>query len=329
MSNTNTNKKIMTLRNAPGMMASVRHQISGENPNLSQYHKNNKGLSEHPPLLTDGVHSDVHLGKREAGTDGCQGSRIQTKQTRHNHPKDTLPLNANDEKKTKQEVIRALNGVSKSESMISMATSILNWSTRAMRNEIYTYYYIHCHTSSLDPLSLAKWFLSKIEEYNSSIHERDHDTSANVQAPLAHSKDAAEDFLKWLKIPSRTLNDPDTATNKLAATSEKSVAEAAIEISLASGTAESNMTAKRKSALHDKVPGGGDGSEVGGDDGGGGDGGRGGGGAHKVMRGQSCHGGMKEEAGPRSDACVGALSSVSACGVRPQAYRVVERALPH
>jgi len=93
-----------------------------------------------------------------------------------------------------------------------------------MRIEIYTYYSIHCDDSKLDPLSLAEWFMSKIEEYNSSIHERD--TSANVQASLANWTDATQDFLKWLKIPSRTLNGPDTATKKLEATSEKSVAGA-------------------------------------------------------------------------------------------------------
>ena len=317
----------MALRNAPSMLARVRH---GEKPNLSQHHNDNERLSAGPPLLTDGVHSDasdVHLGKREAGTYNGQESRIQTKQTRHIHPKDTLPLSANDEKKTKQEVIRALNGVSKSDSMISMATSILNWSTRPMRNEIYTYYYIQCHKYSLDPLSFANWFLSKIEEYNSSIHERDHDTSANVQAPLAHSKDAAEDFLKWLKIPSRTLNDPDTATNTIAATSEKLVAAAVAVSQVGRGALEAGQggsharpdrttaaiwapaapadrssgdqttTAAGTTTAADAAA-----AAAGGDCGGGGGGG-GGGGAYEAS---SCHGGQSgdggtddKEAGPR------------------------------
>ena len=347
----------MTLRNAPAMMATVRNQISGGKPNLSQHHDDNKRLSAGPPLLTDGVHSDaspVHLGKREAGAYVGQDSRIQTKQTRLDHPKDTLTLCANDEKKIKKEVIRVLKGFSKSDSMIFMATSILNWSTRAMRIEIYTYYSIHCDDSKLDPLSLAEWFMSKIEEYNSSIHERD--TSANVQASLANWKDATEDFLKWLKIPSRTLNGPDTATKKLEATSEKSVAGAvavsqvgrgaaghggsharpgsgesepvmnSIKNGLASDKAESsNAVAKRKTAPGERVAGGGDGREVGGGTGGGdGDGGAG---DNKFMRGPD---GMKDKAGPRRvrrRAFVGARAT--SCGVRPQGYRVVERALPH
>jgi hypothetical protein len=161
----------MALRNATGMMLKVKHTIKGTHEDSNQ--------QQH--IRKQNLAPEFHhrLGKRqlEAETNAGQAGSIGTKESRQNPKDDEATLAANQEKELKKAVINALSGVSKPAPM--MASSIIQRSSRATRNEIYSLHLSACGLVRLNPFKFSEWLLSKIEEYIAATS-----TSTTEQAGL-------------------------------------------------------------------------------------------------------------------------------------------------
>jgi hypothetical protein len=201
------------------MMNKGKHTISGTQADFSQQQKFKRLKNNDLQISTDAVY--VQLGKRQAENNAGHDRSIRKKETEQNPHDDKAPLTANEERATKKAVESAWTRFSKPASMMSTASAIFRWSKRPMRIEMYTHHLSACGHVSLDPLSFAEWYLSKVEEYIAAIN-----ANANVQS---HSVDAdpmlaSDNFLSWLKRASRL--SPGTALASAAAAARAAPASA-------------------------------------------------------------------------------------------------------
>ena len=202
-----TKYNCMSLRNAIGMYSTVKQAIQPQHAGCSQHHDT----------------------KRQKLDDGCRGgktcdendtkSSIQTKESRIIFDDFQISLTANQEKEFKSTVIGSFRTFCESASILSTANTILGWSTRSMRSDIYVAHLRARGDDRLEPVPFSKWFLSKIEEYNLDYPAMETDTSANVQAHLASrdSKHVAQNFLTWLERTSKSAHGSVLALTAFAA----------------------------------------------------------------------------------------------------------------